>query len=222
MQKRLLVVDDEPDLLRAVALTLRVEGYEVVTARNGAEAIVRVAESVPDLVISDIRMPEVNGHTLVRYLRDSPRTNLVPVIFLTAKDTTADRIAGFRSGVDAYITKPFEPEELLAAISGILDRVRRTHAVIARRLDLPAHGTPPPAGDSAADTSSAKFVERLTEAEERVALCVSRGLSNKEIAAELRVSVRTVESHVRHILAKRNWSSRVDIARHVIVRGQSA
>ncbi len=65
-------------------------------------------------------------------------------------------------------------------------------------------------------------MEKLTEAEERVALCVSRGLSNKEIAAELRVSVRTVESHVRHILAKRNWSSRVDIARHVIVRGQSA
>ena len=222
MQKRLLVVDDEPDLLRAVALTLRVEGYEVITARNGAEAIVRVAESVPDLVISDIRMPEVNGHTLVHYLRDSPRTNLIPVIFLTAKDTTADRVAGFRSGVDAYITKPFEPEELLAAISGILDRVRRTHAVIARSLDFPAHGAPPPAGDSAADKSSAEFVEKLTEAEERVALCVSRGLSNKEIAAELRVSVRTVESHVRHILAKRNWSSRVDIARHVIVRGQSA
>lgn len=222
MQKRLLVVDDEPDLLRAVALTLRAEGYEVVTARNGVEAIVRVAESVPDLVVSDIRMPEVNGHTLVRYLRDSPRTSLIPVIFLTAKDTTADRIAGFRSGVDAYITKPFEPEELLAAISGILDRVRRTHAVIARSLDLPAHGAPPPAGDPAADTPSAEFVEKLTEAEERVALCVSRGLSNKEIAAELRVSVRTVESHVRHILAKRNWSSRVDIARHVIVRGQSA
>lgn len=222
MQKRLLVVEDEPDLLRAIALTLRVEGYEVGTARNGAEAIVRVAESVPDLVVTDIRMPEVNGHTLVRYLRDSPRTNLIPVIFLTAKDTTADRIAGFRSGVDAYITKPFEPEELLAAISSILDRVRRTHAVIARSLDFPAHGSPPSAGNSAADTSSSEFAEKLTEAEERVALCVSRGLSNKEIAAELRISVRTVESHVRHILAKKNWSNRVDIARHVIVRGQSA
>lgn len=221
MKKRLLVVDDEPDLLRAVALTLRAEGYDVVTARNGAEAIVRVAESVPDLVISDIRMPEVNGHVLVRYLRDSPRTNLIPVIFLTAKDTTADRIAGFRSGVDAYITKPFEPEELLAAISGILDRVRRTHAVIARRLDFPAGGAPPE-DNSAADTSSSEFAEKLTEAEERIARGVARGLSNKEIAAELRISVRTVEAHVRHILAKRNWSSRVDIARHVIVRGHSA
>lgn len=221
MKKRLLVVDDEPDLLRAIALTLRVEGYEVITARNGAEAIVRVAESVPDLVVSDIRMPEVNGHTLVRYLRDSPRTNLIPVIFLTAKDTTPDRVAGFRSGVDAYITKPFEPEELLAAIGGILDRVRRTHSVIARRLEFPARGTAP-VRDSPPDTSSSELGEKLTEAEERVARGVARGLSNKELAAELRISVRTVEAHVRHILAKKNWSSRVDIARYVIVRGHSA
>ncbi len=221
MKKRLLVVDDEPDLLRAVALTLRVEGYEVVTARNGAEAVVCVAESVPDLIVSDIRMPEVNGHMLVRYLRDSPRTNLIPVIFLTAKDTTADRIAGFRSGVDAYITKPFEPEELLAAISGILDRVRRTHSVIARRLDFPARGETT-ATDNAADPLATDFVEKLTEAEERIALCISRALSNKEIAAKLKISVRTVEAHIRHILAKRNWSNRVDIARHIIERGRSA
>ncbi len=221
MKKRLLVVDDEPDLLRAVALTLRAEGYEVATARNGAEAVVRVAESVPDLIVSDIRMPEVNGHMLVRYLRDSPRTNLIPVIFLTAKDTTADRIAGFRSGVDAYITKPFEPEELLAAISGILDRVRRTHSVIARRLDFPARGETTAAPDNAIDSPPTDFAEKLTEAEERIAVCVSRGLSNKEIAAELKISVRTVEAHVRHILAKRNWSNRVDIARHIIERGRS-
>lgn len=207
--------------MRAVARTLRAEGYEVITARNGAEAVVRVAESVPDLVVSDIRMPEVSGHMLVRYLRDSPRTNLVPVIFLTAKDTTADRIAGFRSGVDAYITKPFEPEELLAAISGILDRVRRTHSVIARRLDFPTGGATS-AADNFAGASTTNPAEKLTEAEERIAHCISRGLSNKEIAAELKVSVRTVEAHVRHILAKRNWSNRVDIARHLIVRGRSA
>lgn len=221
MKQRVLVVDDEPDLLRAVALTLRAEGYDVITARDGVEAVVRVAESVPDLVISDIRMPEVDGHALLRHLRASPRTDLIPVIFLTAKDGAADRIAGFRSGVDAYITKPFEPEELLAAAAGILERVRRTHALIARRVELPS-GAPAPAGDGAPTESPSGYEEKLTEAEERVARGVARGLSNKEIAAELRISVRTVETHVRHILAKRNWSSRVDIARHVIARGQSA
>jgi chemosensory pili system protein ChpA (sensor histidine kinase/response regulator) len=84
MAKQLLVVDDDPSLLLAVSETLRAEGYEVVTARRGAEAMVRVAESLPDLVISDIRMPGMDGYTLVRNLRAAPRTRLVPVIFLTA------------------------------------------------------------------------------------------------------------------------------------------
>src|ERR671915_1438496 len=132
MSNRLLVVDDEPNLLVAVAACLRAEGFDVVTARGGAEALVRVAETVPDLVVSDIRMPGMDGYQLARQLRSSPRTALTPVVFLTAKDETGDRVEGFRSGVDAYLTKPFEPDELVAVIRSILSRVRRTHAEIAR------------------------------------------------------------------------------------------
>src|ERR1043165_8348865 len=116
MAKQLLVVDDDPSLLLAVSETLRAESYDVQTARRGSDAMIRVAESVPDLIISDIRMPGMDGYALLRNLRSSPRTRLVPVIFLTAKDETADRIAGFRTGVDAYVTKPFEPEELIAVV----------------------------------------------------------------------------------------------------------
>ena len=116
MAKQLLVVDDDTSLLLAVSETLRAEGYEVQTARRGNEAMIRVAESLPDLIISDIRMPGMDGYALVRNLRASPRTRLVPIVFLTAKDETTDRIAGFRSGVDAYVTKPFEPEELVAIV----------------------------------------------------------------------------------------------------------
>src|SRR5205085_2647806 len=90
MAKQLLVVDDDPSLLLAVSETLRAEGYEVVTARRGAEAMVRVAESLPNLIISDIRMPGMDGYALVRSLRSTPRTRLVPIIFLTAKAETAD------------------------------------------------------------------------------------------------------------------------------------
>src|SRR5688500_19458676 len=86
MAKQLLVVDDDPSLLLAVSETLRAEGYEVLTARRGAEALVRVAESLPDLVISDIRMPGMDGYALARSLRAAPRTRLVPIVFLTAKD----------------------------------------------------------------------------------------------------------------------------------------
>jgi DNA-binding NarL/FixJ family response regulator len=207
VSKRLLVVDDEPNLLRAVAAILRAEGYDVTTARSGAEALVRVAESLPDLIVSDVRMPGVDGYQLARQLRSSSRTELVPIVFLTAKDETADRVAGFRSGVDAYLTKPFEPDELTAVIAGILRRVERTHAGIAR---LVGSATPEP--EHFRD-------EALTEAEERVASAVARGLSNKEIAAELEISVRTVENHISHILAKKNFTNRVEIARHVMARG---
>ena len=208
MSSRLLVVDDEPKLLSAVAACLRAEGFEVMTARGGAEALVRVAEGVPDLVVSDIRMPGVDGYQLARQLRSSPRTALVPVVFLTAKDETADRIEGFRSGVDAYLAKPFEPDELVAVIRNILDRVRRTHSEIARLVGA-AQGEP--AREEFRD-------ESLTEAEERVAAAVARGLSNKEIAAEFNVSVRTVENHISRILAKKSFGNRVEIARHVLDR----
>jgi DNA-binding NarL/FixJ family response regulator len=209
MPKRLLVVDDEPNLLLAVAACLRSEGYDVVTARGGAEALVRVAESVPDLVISDIRMPGMDGYTLARHLRSSERTNLIPIVFLTAKDTTADFIQGLHTGIDFYLTKPFEPDELLAVVKNILERVQRTHASIARLI-----GADPP-------REPASFQdEDLTEAEERVAQAVARGLTNKEIAGELGISVRTVENHVSHVLQKKGFSNRVDIARYVIEKTQ--
>jgi DNA-binding NarL/FixJ family response regulator len=204
MSKRLLVVDDEPNLLRAVAACLKAENYEVNTARNGNEALIQLAESIPDLIISDIRMPGMDGYKLARHLRGSPRTALVPIVFLTAKDETADRIEGFRAGVDAYLTKPFEPEELIAVVNGILTRVERTHSQIAQLV-------------SSAESAGMSFQdEALTDAESRVALAVSRGLSNKEIAAQLDISVRTVENHISHILDKKGFSNRVEIARYVL------
>lgn len=207
MTKRLLVVDDEPKLLRAVAVDLKAEGYAVETARSGAEALISVAQNLPDLVISDIRMPGMDGYQFARKLRENQRTTLIPIIFLTAKDTTADRIEGFRSGVDAYVTKPFEPDELLVIVAGILRRVERTHAGIARIIGK-------------AEDSDFRFIdEELTESEKRVAAAVARGLSNKEIAGEFGVSVRTVEHHIGHILAKKKFANRVEIA--LYVKGQS-
>jgi DNA-binding NarL/FixJ family response regulator len=205
MLKRLLIVDDEPNLLRAVAACLKAENYEVTTARSAREALVLLAESVPDLIVSDIRMPGMDGYQLVRQLRGAPRTALVPIIFLTAKDEKTDRIEGFRAGIDAYLTKPFEPEELIAVVNGILNRVERTHSQIARLVGSAEQEAPVSFQD-----------EELTDAENRVALAVSRGLSNKEIAAELEISVRTVENHISHILDKKRFSNRVEIARYIL------
>ena len=202
--KRLLVVDDEPNLLRAVEAVLRGENFEITTARSGREALVAVAQSLPDLIVSDVRMPGMDGFQLARKLRASAHSALVPIVFLTAKDETEDRIEGFESGVDVYLTKPFEPDELVAVIKSVLARVERTRSTIARLV-----------GDEEKETVFVRD-EQLTEAEWRVAETVARGLSNKEIAEELNLSVRTVENHVSRILAKKNFTNRVEIARHII------
>ena len=209
MPKRLLVIDDDPSLLLAVSETLRAEGYVVVTARRSAEALVRVAERLPELIISDIRMPGMDGYQLARNLRSAPHTRLIPIVFLTAKDETADRVAGFRSGVDAYITKPFEPEELVAIVAGILERVERTHGDLARLF-----------GENEKEVTFARD-EELTDAEWRVAEAVARGSSNKEIASELNLSLRTVEGHISHILDKKNLDNRVELALHVMQHKRS-
>ena len=210
MAKRLLVVDDDPGLLLAVSETLRAEGYEVKTARRGAEALMVVAQSLPDLIVSDIRMPGMDGYQLVKNLRSNPRTRLVPIVFLTAKDETADRITGFRTGVDAYVTKPFEPDELAAIVAAILNRVERTHSDLARMF-----------GEKAGEMPEFHRDEELTDAEWRVAEAVARGLANKEIAAELNLSLRTVEGHISRILDKKNLSNRVELALQINQRKQS-
>ena len=152
----------------------------------------------------------MDGYALVRNLRASPRTRLIPIVFLTAKDETADRIEGFRTGVDAYLTKPFESEELTAVVSSILDRVRRTHSDLARMF-----------GEQEKDDFELIRDEDLTDAEWRVAEAVARGLSNKEIAAELNLSLRTVEGHISRILDKKSLSNRVELALMVRERRQS-
>ncbi len=206
MLKRLLVVDDEPNLLTAIAAVLRGKGFEVTTARNGKDAMLQIARSLPDLIVSDVRMPVMDGYRLARQLRSAPHTKLIPIVFLTAKDETEDRIEGFRSGVDVYLTKPFEPDELIAVVQNILDRVERTRTAITTLVG------------SRSEPEEEVFIrdEELTAAEWRVAEAVARGHSNKEIAAELNLSIRTVENHVSRILSKKNFTNRVEIARLIL------
>jgi len=209
----LLAVEDDARLLDAIAVCLEQEGYDVMTARNGSEAFVRIAETIPDLVISDVMMPRGDGFSLVKNLRSNPRTDLIPVVFLTAKDGRSNRLNSIRAGVDAYLTKPFEPEELVATIENILTRVSRTHTRVA--LVANANSGKPVFADEYISSNNIN-PDNLTEAEERIAALVAQSLSNKEIAARLDISTRTVESHVSHILAKKGFSSRVEIARYIV------
>ncbi len=213
MKKRLLIVEDNARLLRVIAVYLEKAGFDVMMARDGDEAIVRLAETIPDLIVSDIMMPGIDGFAFAAQVRSNPRTDLIPIIFLTAKERREDRIKGFRAGVDAYLVKPFEPDELVAVIENILERISRTHQRVSRTSNAAnkpqKKSSPKP--DDALDSP-------LTEAEDRVARLVAKTMSNKEIADHLKISVRTVEMHVSNVLAKKSFSNRVEIARFIIQR----
>ncbi len=126
-KRRVLVVDDEENVVHLVASALRFDGFETVTADNGHAALAAVAEYDPDLVVLDVMMPGLDGHAVLQQLRSA--NSMVPVIFLTARDTQADRVAGLRSGADDYVVKPFSVEELLARVHAVL---RRTQAEVER------------------------------------------------------------------------------------------
>ncbi|WP_116950033.1 response regulator transcription factor [Jiangella endophytica] len=119
---RLVVVDDEPNIVELLAASLRYAGFEVTTARSGRQALDLVLAEQPDLVVLDVLMPDLDGFSVVRQLR-SHRVD-VPVLFLTAKDAGEDRVTGLTIGADDYVTKPFSLEEVVARIRAILRRSR--------------------------------------------------------------------------------------------------
>lgn len=121
MPKKILAVDDEKHIVRLVQVNLERAGYTVVTANDGKEALEKVAEESPDLVVLDVMMPYMDGFEVLQNLRRSPATRDIPVIMLTAKAQDADVFKGWQSGVDCYLTKPFNPMELLSFVKRIFD-----------------------------------------------------------------------------------------------------
>ena len=117
---RILAVDDEQMLTDLLAMALRMEGWEVRTAASGLEALQVAKEFEPDALVLDIMMPDLDGMSVLRRLRESG--NLVPVLFLTAKDAVGDRISGLTAGGDDYVTKPFSLEEVIARLRAIIRR----------------------------------------------------------------------------------------------------
>lgn len=117
---KILITDDDPVIIELLQVNLEFEGYDVITAADGLEAVEKAGRELPDLVILDIMMPRMDGWAARAELLNDPRTAQIPVIFLSARAQQADLRKGYESGVAAYITKPFEPVELLDLIEQIL------------------------------------------------------------------------------------------------------
>jgi two-component system phosphate regulon response regulator PhoB len=127
-KERILVVDDEEDLLELVKYNLTKEGYRVATVSSGEEAIRRARNDLPDLMVLDLLLPSVDGLEVCRVLKNDVRTKHIPIVMLTAKGEEADMVTGLEMGADDYLAKPFSPRVLIARIKAVLRRRRQAMA----------------------------------------------------------------------------------------------
>ena len=202
MSAQLLLVDDEPGLREAMKDYLEASNFKVQVASNASDAWDWMQQNNPDLVISDIMMPQVDGYQFLKQLRDDTRFKTLPVIFLTAKGMTGDRIQGYQAGVDAYLPKPFEPDELVAIVENLIARRAAKTSSNVEEVETPdiaelesqmARIEALLTQKNAITQTSAPFNIDLTPREQSVLNLVAEGLMNKEIARRLDTSVRNVE-----------------------------
>ena len=206
--RKLLLIDDDPNLILLVKDYLEFRGYNVDTAENGREALQVLDRNVPDMIICDIMMPEMDGYSLVKHIREESTTNRIPVLFLSAKGQSQDRVKGLSEGADIYMSKPFEPEELVAQVESSLKQIKRWE-----------QGRPK--GLGGAPTIVVPHNVELTPTELRVVQLVAKGMANREIASQLNVSQRTIESHVSNMLNKTSLNNRTELARWAIESGRA-
>ncbi|WP_299410376.1 response regulator transcription factor [Acaryochloris sp. IP29b_bin.148] len=205
MPLTLLIVDDEPGIRLAVTDYLEAAGYVVLAAATGQQAWQMVQQYRPHLLVTDIRMPQMDGYELVRRVRQQPAFRLLPVIYLTEYSDTQQRIRGYQTGCDAYLAKPFNLEELAAVVRNLLDRAQ----IIQTELQVVSHNAP---GLESADPAVVSALD-LTQREQQVLSLLTEGLSNAQIGEQLHLSPRTVEKYVSKLLQKTETSNRAEIVR---------
>jgi signal transduction histidine kinase/DNA-binding NarL/FixJ family response regulator len=209
---RILVVEDHDEMRRFIANGLS-RDYETAEASDGEKALAMIrAQPIPDLVISDIMMPNLDGIGLLKALRADSRLDSIPLIFLTARDDPDERIRQLRNGVVDYIAKPFSIEELRARISAVLrlrDAERRVLHDRVQSAILGPRVREYPEGSLSADQG--EILALLTSRETEILGFVVAGMSDKEIATKLGISTRTASNHVGSLLRKTGLSSRQSI-----------
>ena len=225
---QLLLVDDEPGLREAVKDYLQESGFSVQVASDARQGWELMQQNTPDLLISDIMMPQVDGYRFLKQVREDPRFKALPVVFLTAKGMTTDRIQGYQAGVDAYLPKPFDPDELVAIVENLLERRAVTTQVKGEDGETPdiAELVNQIAQIKAMLTQRSAIVKNpssvkidLTPREQSVLNLVTEGLMNKEIARRLQTSVRNVEKYVSRLFSKTGTSSRTELVRFALENG---
>ncbi len=195
--KTILIIEDQPDMRKNLSTILKMESYAVLAADNGRDGLALAREEKPDLVLCDVMMPGMDGHAVLRGLREDRTIAGTPFIFITAKGEKRDQRTGMNLGADDYLTKPVSATDLLAAVSSRLAREQKR-----------------PASAFAPDFSSAAPLETLglTPREAEVLLWVAQGKSNPEISTILGAAENTVKKHLQAIFEKLGVDNRIAAA----------
>jgi two-component system phosphate regulon response regulator PhoB len=207
MSTTILAVDDEPDVLDLLDFTLKQAGYRVEFAEDGNQALTKARQTLPDLILLDWMLPEMEGLEVCKLLRRDPATSTIPIIMLTAKATEVDRILGFELGADDYVTKPFSPRELVLRIKAILSRGRGAAKPVAEQIevgelivDVPGHQVIWKGKPIDLTATEFKLLHVLAERRGRVQ---SREVLLQDVwNYESMIDTRTVDTHVRRLREK--------------------
>lgn len=204
--KKILVIDDEPDLCELVRVNLNQAGYRVETAVSGRDALQALRRSKPDLIVLDLMLPDVSGTELCRKIRADAALSDLPIIMLTAKAAEVDRIVGFELGADDYVTKPFSPRELTLRVAAVLRRCSTEAAVEevfeqgAICLDAARHRC---LVDGAEAPLTAKEFNLLRELMSRPGRVVTReSLLERVWGSDVTVTSRTIDTHLKRLREK--------------------
>jgi DNA-binding response OmpR family regulator len=204
---KILVVDDEPDAVELIKFNLKAAGYEVTTAADGDEALKKARALLPDLIVLDLMLPEVDGLEVCKILRRDPKVSAVPIIMLTAKAAEIDRVLGLELGADDYVTKPFSPRELVLRIKRLLradaaaPEAKADNLVLKElSLDIPRHLA----------TVKGKTID-LTATEFKLLTVLARRRGRVQSREQLLqdvweydnlIDTRTVDTHMRRLREK--------------------
>nr|SCW23070.1 Hypothetical protein ycf29 [Nemalion sp. H.1444] len=214
---KVLLVEDDINLLSITSDYLSEQGLKIDAATNVKEAIEMLDVITYDLIISDILMPEQDGYHLIKYIRNNDFIPPVPLVFLTAKGMTQDRILGYDLGCYGYLTKPFDPTELLSMIRSIIHNKRepvnyiQTSCTESTAVDVKA----------SLKKQQTSLFDVLTKKEKAVLKFVLQGMTNKEIAQVLSLSVRNVEKYVSRLLSRTNTRNRTQLVQYFYHAGTS-
>lgn len=217
MEDTVLVVEDEPDVVDLLRYNLTRAGFEVVIATSGDQGLNLARERRPDLIVLDLMLPGMNGHEVCRALKSDTNTDAIPVVMLTAKGETHERVKGLELGADDYVTKPFSPRELVLRIQSILRRIRttlRSEVVEVEGLYLDKNSFEAKIEGRRMDLTTTEFKLLSLMLERRGRTLTREKLLNDVWGYQSAIDTRTVDTHMRRLREKLGkYSGRLETIR---------